>query len=149
MKDILIDDRFPFNLFISPTDYDFIIGKSKKRNLALSQLDDYLFDEELLYEHLTGESYQSTNKLKVRSTTPSKPKTVRKAKRNISSDDDFMDYIPTRRSTTRKSYANIDGSSDEFEEEYHSPRSKSKGRTKSKDDDSDYELSFFDQKKKK
>ncbi|KAH0793411.1 SNF2 family N-terminal domain containing protein [Histomonas meleagridis] len=60
MKTLLIDDRFGFSQFVSLTDMDYLSGKKKRRNLALSNLPEYLFDENLLLDYLNGQ-YQTNH----------------------------------------------------------------------------------------
>ncbi|OHT09131.1 SNF2 family N-terminal domain containing protein [Tritrichomonas foetus] len=56
MTDLLIDRRFGFSKFVSKSDREYITGEKKRRNLATSNLPDYLFSEDELISYLKGTS---------------------------------------------------------------------------------------------
>lgn len=55
LTDLLKDRRFGFKKFLTQSDLDFLNGKKKKRNIAISQLPDFVFSEDDLYSFVRGE----------------------------------------------------------------------------------------------
>ncbi|KAK8893135.1 hypothetical protein M9Y10_021550 [Tritrichomonas musculus] len=55
LTDLLQDRRYEFKKFLTQSDLDFLNGKKKRRNLATSQLPDFVFNEEDLYSFVRGE----------------------------------------------------------------------------------------------
>ena len=55
LTDLLQDRRYGFKKFLTQSDLDFLAGKKKRRNLAISSLPDFVFNEDELYAYLKGE----------------------------------------------------------------------------------------------